>query len=288
MINLRSIGANPSLSQNFRFGEINTVIYHDCFDCPLSFAEIIKWKLNDSVEIKNICGVVARNGFCFLKGREGLIFKRALRQRISAKKMEIAQRASKIISLIPTVRMIAVTGSLAMENSDNESDIDLMVITKAGSLWTTRLFTYMVIHALGLSTRKPNDSQQKDKLCLNMWLDEDDLIWRKRNFYSAHEIAQIVPLVNKGETYEQFLYKNKWILNYWPNSVRISNLESRIRNKYSRFKILDSIFMVVEKLAFRFQYRHMKPRITHETVTSTRALFHPHDWSKIITRRLSP
>jgi D-beta-D-heptose 7-phosphate kinase/D-beta-D-heptose 1-phosphate adenosyltransferase len=271
-------------------GEKDSVLYHDIFDYPLDFSELIKWKVGKKSPVSTLQGSVIRErGFYLLRGREGLIYKRLLRKRASDKKKDMARRASKLLSFIPWVKMIGLTGSLSMENSTEESDIDLFFITKNGKLWTTRIFCYVVLWLNGYETRKPNNKDQRDKLCLNMWLDETDLMWPKndRNLYTAHEIAQIVPLINKDKTYENFLFLNKWILDYWPNSVRILNLESGIWNSRTKFKILNSIFSIVEKFAFRIQYGHMKPKITREVVTKTRAIFHPQDLSKKVLERLS-
>ena len=272
-------------------GEKFSIIYHNLFDFPLNFSEIIKWSSHRSFcdYGGKVVKVAHKNGFYYLEGREGLIYKRTLRKRISAKKLEIAKKASRLLSFLPGIKMVAVTGSLAMQNSTDESDIDLMIITKKGVLWTTRLFAYVVIHAFGFSARKPNDLHQRDKLCLNMWLDESDLVWQKkdRNIYTAHEIGQILPLVNKDKTFEKFLFENKWILDFWPNSVRISNFESGIWSEKTKFNILDSIFLVIEKICYWVQIQYMRPKMTREVATATRALFHPQDWGKVVLRRLS-
>lgn len=269
--------------KNLNNKEIASIIYHNLFDYPLSFSDLIKWTLDKPIReySEEKTNIVRKNGFYFLEGHEGLVYKRVLRKRISAKKNKIANKAAKLLSFIPWIKMIAVTGSLAMENASEESDIDLMIVTKKGLLWTTRIFTYLLISLFGIQTRKPADSNQKDKLCLNIWLDEGDLIWSKkdRNLYTAHEIAQIVPLVNKDNTYEKLIYQNKWILNFWPNAVRI-NKKDEINSKNINFS-------VVERFAYWLQRNHMKSKLTCETVTPTRALFHPQDWGKVIMNRLS-
>lgn len=201
--------------------------------------------------------------------------------------MKIAQNAARLLKLIPTIKMIAVTGSLAMENCSEDSDIDLMIVTGRGTLWTTRLFTYSLIRLFNIRTRNSSNKVQKDKLCLNVWLDESDLIWRQRNIYTAHEIAQIVPLVSKDKTYEKFLFKNKWVLSFWPNAARISE-ERRVKSeKVFTFYLFPFTLGVVENLAYQLQYGHMKSKITNEVVTKTRALFHPQDWGKIVLSRLT-
>jgi predicted nucleotidyltransferase len=286
MLNLYKIATQIESEQNsLSPGEELSVYYHNLFDYPLNFQDLIKWKANETQIARFEGSVIRKSGYFYQEGREGLIYKRLLRKRVSAKKMTIARRAAKTLSLIPTVRMVAVTGSLAMQNSSPESDIDLLVITGKGSLWTTRLISYLMLKLVGASVRKPHDKNEKDKLCLNMWLDESDTLCNKndRNLYTAHEIAQIVPLINKQGTYEKLLQNNKWILDFWPNSVRIA----KNKKSFNRVERKDSTFQVLEKFLFKIQRRHMKPKITREVVTSTRALFHPQNWGKVVMGRLS-
>lgn len=186
-----------------------SIRYHDIFDYKLTKPEAIKWQyINQKVTVSGI-----KN-----KGR-------LQREKYSQAKLLLATKAAEIISKIPTVKFVGITGALAMNNASRDSDIDLMIITKSGFLWTTRLFVYLLICLFGIQTRKPKYNLQKDMLCLNMWMDEHLLEWNKkdRNIYTAHEIAQIVPLVNKNNVYEKFLWQNKWILTYWPNAVAVQS-----------------------------------------------------------------
>lgn len=290
--------------------ELACLSYHSIFEYPLTMAELVRWiSGSKALVVRNQLPVISQtSGFYYLGKNEGIVLKRLMRKRISARKIEIAKKAAKIISLIPFVKTVALTGALAMENASDESDIDLMVITQKGTLWTTRLFTYLVLRiisiawppsAVNYAVRKPREKNQKDRLCLNMWLDESDLVWhsRKRNIYSAHEIAQVRPIVDRGGAYVKFISKNGWTKEYWPNAVKIRNQESGIsqawrfalRNKGRKSRIPNSFFLIrlFEKLAFKFQYAYMKSKITNETITPTRALFHPVDWGKYVLQKLA-
>jgi hypothetical protein len=133
------------------------------------------------------------------------------------------------------------------------------------------LAVYFLLFIFGYKLRKPRSLIQKDRFCLNIWLDETCLEWKKsdQNIYSAHEIAQIKPLLNKNNTYERFLFVNKWILNYWPKSVKINEMDVKTISKPGL------ILNVFEIAAFKLQYLYMKHKITKETVTSHKAIFHP-------------
>lgn len=264
--------------------ELTSLFYHDIFEYPLTMAELVKWSAGKKALISDrSIKANTRNGYFYLNGREGLVLKRLMRKRISSRKLEIANEAVKVFSLIPTIKLVAVTGALSMENASDESDIDLLIVTKKGTLWTTRLWVYITLRSFHFALRKPKDKVQKDKLCLNMWLDESDLAWyaKTRNTYTAHEIAQIRPLVNKANTYEKFISENKWVRDYWPNAVKMTE-QTEGSNK--RSTILPKF---IERLAFWLQYRYMKSKITREIVTPTRALFHPVDWGQFVLQKLS-
>ena len=275
----KNVSRRRLLSKTERY----SLLYHNIFDYPLTFAEMVKWNasVNFVAKILNV-PIEYREGYFFLKGRNGLIYKRVFRSRISDKKMEIAKKASRILSMIPSIKMVSVTGSLAMKNALDESDIDLFLITGKNFLWSTRALSYLLLRIFGFKIRKAGNRGQKDMLCLNMWLDESDLVWPKkdRNFYTAHEIAQSLPLVNKDKTYERFLRHNRWILNFWPNSVKILNSEPKIQNPHHKESLL-------ERTAYKIQLNHMKSKITREVITPTRAIFHPHDWGEYILSRLN-
>lgn len=263
------------------------VYYHNIFDYPLNLPDLIKWKvgLNGIKSFKNLSrvNIVKKNGFYFLQGREGLTYKRVSRERVSKNKKKTAKMVAEILSFIPGIKMIAITGSLAMNNSSEESDIDLMIVTSNNSLWKVRPVVYSLTFLFGFKRRIPMSSIQKDRLCFNLWLEESTLLWPKkdRNIYTAHEIAQIEPIINKGKTYEKFLFKNKWILDYWPEAVKIEKVkEEEINSKVKKPDLL-------EKIAFSIQYSYMKNKISREVVKYNKALFHPKDIGKAVVIKLS-
>lgn len=249
-----------------KFSDNVAVRYHKIFDYKLTKEEAIKWQYKkQKTEVSG------------LKNKS-----RLQREKYSKKKLLIAKKAAKLLSKVPTVLFVGITGSLAMMNTDKNSDIDLLIITKKNTLWTTRALVYLLFKVAGYELRKPEQNNEKDKLCLNMWLDESSLVWDKkdRNIYTAHEIAQIVPLVNKKNTYEIFLQSNSWVLNYWPNAVQIKITKT---TKHS----LKSDTNIFERIAFYIQYQYMKNKITNEIVAANKAVFHKNDWGKLISNKLS-
>lgn len=280
----------------FTRGQLFSLVYHDIFKYPLTEQELKKWVAVKEFSIINSqLSINQKNGFYFLAGHSRFVAKRLARERFSFKKLTIAKKAARVLSFIPTVKMVGVTGSLAMANAGQGGDIDLLVVTKKGNLWTTRLIAVLALLLVGIPVRKVGSSGQKDKICINIWLDETALSWSKksRNIYTAHEISQIIPLVNKEKIYEKFLWENKWILKYWPKAAKIPSakdikiLSKEENKKHSISRYLNILIsLLIEPIAFKLQYFYMKPRITRETITPTRALFHPVDWGKIVLKKL--
>ena len=252
-------------------------------------SELIKWKAGEKFKSTNFHEISVQDGHYFVVGKKHLIYKRILRKRISKRKILIAKKTARLLSFLPTIKMVALTGALCMENVEENADIDLLVISQKGTLWITRLASLLLVDIYGIKRRKYGDSEQKNRICINMWLDESDLILRKRNIYTAHEVAQLKPLIDKEKTYWRFIEKNKWVLNYWPNAIR--NKKDVARRAQKKQGLLSSPFysllsMAIEPLVRKLQYWYMRGKITKETVTPTRAFFHPNDWSKIVLSRL--
>ena len=262
-------------------GAASSIVYHDIFDYPLTLTELIKWEAG--VPLAPEVAIGSKNGFFFIASKEGQVLKRLMRKRVSARKFEIARRAGSLLGIIPWIKLVGITGALAMENADDAADIDLLIVTRRGTLWLSRLLALFMLLAVGFPIRRFGQKEQKDKLCLNMWLDESELSWpaKDRNPYTAHEIAQIVPLVNKRKTFESLIFANRWLKRFWPNAVVI-NTKAKPKTKKP-----NAVIELLEALAYLAQLKYMNSKITREVVTPTRAIFHPHDWGSLVLSKLT-
>lgn len=265
-----------------------SVIYHDIFDFPLKKEELFKWKAGLSTKKEALDKKINfEKGFFFVQGKKENIYKRLINAKVSKAKLLLAKKVAKKLKNIASVRMVALTGSLAMENAAEESDIDLMIVTSNGTLWTTRLIVYLTLLINGFLLRRVGESNEKDRLCLNIWLSENDLSWKKKNVFTAHEILQTKVLLDKDALYKKFIAENSWALDYWPNARETKR--SKKKNKENIFlKMILPILQIFEPLAFWAEYLYMKDKITRETITPTRALFHPYDWSRFVSSKMKP
>jgi len=119
-----------------------------------------------------------------------------------------AVRYGQIINALPFIRMVALTGSLALLNNDEASDLDYMLVAATGRVWLARLFTLI----FGRYTRAVGFS-----LCPNVIISNRHLSWRSRDLYLAREICQMVPIAGM-EVYAQLRQVNNWTESFLPNA----------------------------------------------------------------------
>lgn len=262
---------------------IKTLSYFDIFDYPLTFAEIKKY-LECEIEysddelydiIDSISVIQEANGYYYLLGRRQITEKRAERAHDSIKKIAKAQVLSKFLSVIPSIEYIGISGSLSMSNASEEDDIDLFFVTKKNTLWISRLAVSLLLQFIG-QKRKRNSKQVKDKICPNMFMSISALGFspKKRNLYIAHEIVQLKTLYDRNDTYSCLLAKNRWVSNFFPNFY----YPSPKKRKIGIFEnVILSAIKPFEKIAYYFQLAYMISKKSGETITNTKAFFHPVD-----------
>jgi hypothetical protein len=176
---------------------------------------------------------------------------------------------------------------LAMENTDAQDDIDLMIVARANRLWLTRLIVVPAVSTIA-NRRKPSKHSNSEvreswvnAICLNLFLDEDNLAVpkRKRNLYTAHEVGQAKPVIDKDGTYESFLRNNTWVDEYLPNLL--TGLVRKRKKKTLRRPPNHSLDFL-ERLAFKSQKVYMRSKRTREIVQRNAAFFHPRDTERLI------
>lgn len=283
---------------------LQTLIYADIFDYCLTSEElyqylIINKPLTFSAFRKVLSRIIANDGrintnksYYFLEGRKATVSLRQKREKWSQEKEKIALRIGGWFKLIPWVKMVGITGALAMANADEDDDIDLIVVTAEKRLWLTRFLAVLFTEILGVR-RRPNGKNIKDKICLNMFLDEEHLAVpeKERNLFTSHEVCQVKLVWDKDYIYKKFLWENRWVVGYLGNALMIEKIKNKnekiqIKNIKSR-KSLAEIGNFFEKAAFKFQLAYMKSRRTIEKTETGRVLFHPEDCMGWVMREYS-
>jgi hypothetical protein len=197
---------------------VQTVAYADVFDYPLTADELQRYLIGVPVSRGTLRGilsssrlvpsVLSRGGrYYTLAGREAAIDIRRARAATSVELWRRAVRYGRFIGNVPFVRMVAVTGALAMDNVA-DGDIDYLIVTEPKRLWLCRA---LVVGVVKLAARRGVT------LCPNYFLSERALVLEERNLFTAHEVAQMVPLMGLA-TYEQLRQLNPWCEAFLPNA----------------------------------------------------------------------
>jgi len=260
--------------------------YFDIFNYPLTAVQIQKFlgtKITGKKLLKNLSKIphalIRGKIYYFLPGRNEVVVKRLKKSNYSWERLEKVRKISKILGLIPSVRFIGVSGSTAMGNAQKSSDIDLFFVCAPHTTWITRFLVYSILSSLGqLRKRK---GTQTNTICANMFVDNRVISWnrKKRNIYTAHEIIQLLPLINKSQVYEEFLHANAWVSNYFPNFLFPKRIKKH--NSISFWSFLAP----VEYVFYKAQLFYMRSHKTREITTPTFIAFHPINYEKIILEK---
>ena len=88
--------------------------------------------------------------------------------------------------------------------------------------------------------RNKNSKRFKDKICLNLILDEDRMSFENQDLFTAHEIVQLLPVFEKDKTYQKFISANKWVKEY---SAKLASKSKT--NFHPKKNYLDKLMMVI-------------------------------------------
>lgn len=198
---------------------LSTIAYADIFDYPLTFEELHRYLIGRMVPPDQLHAVMsggdfARNhisrvhGFYTLPGRENIVRIRKQRAKFSAHQWSRANSYGQLIAGLPYVRMVAVTGALAMDNARPGDDIDYLIVTAPGRLWLCRAIIIGLVRWA---------DKRGERICPNYFLSERGLVFMQHSLYTAHELVQMIPLAGQ-RVYKRIRQLNTWALGFLPNA----------------------------------------------------------------------
>lgn len=276
------------MKEQIKLSIIDTLSYFDFFGYPLTI-EQLRLFLHKNVASKKLIKecleeipiIEKKYDYYFFSGREEIAIKRKVLQQSNLRKIEIASKYSSLLSFVPGVKLIALTGSVSMENASSDDDIDLFIITRKNTLWITRFLVLTIVKSLG-KKRGYKNRDIADKLCINMFLDERELEFFDKNIYIAHEIAQMKVLFDEQNTFKDLFKKNFWVQSFFPNIGLLKKKTNRQKRWFDFMFFSEKGLRIVNFISFIFQYLYMFNKITREKITLRRAFFHPNNISSII------
>lgn len=270
-----------------------TLTYSDHFDYPLNLDQLWFWQIASHHSRSRLSSWPYRTGdYYHLKGRSKLVKIRTSREHISSLKLNKARHMGNILRFVPSVQAVFITGALAMHNSPQNDDVDIMLVVTPHSLWITRLLVVVLFTLLGFR-RPPHLSEHssprvRDKICDNLYLDTDHLEIShlpynqfpanySTNLYLSHEILQAKCIFDRGGVHKNFLQSNSWVRKYLPVAYQETMKQlSETTNSYQlKAKSLSVLLFTFNFLLFTLQYLYMRSHLTREKIGLGYAFFHP-------------
>jgi hypothetical protein len=249
---------------------LRTVLYADIFDYALTPEEIHLFLIDhNSASLEQIQRALVTSTFLnqhlwqseefiVMTGREHLVPLRKERTLAAQHLWPRAMRYGTWLARLPFVRMVALTGALAMRNSpDTHDDLDYIVVTKPGRVWLARAFAVLLVRLVRL---------RGSEICPNYVVSENRLAQSRRDLFIAHEIVQMIPVY--GTTvYQRLLDENRWLKAFLPNAHNSPNLDHQeaTGNGWKRLKQLLEFTLggrvgdAIENWEFRRKFQRFSP-----------------------------
>lgn len=280
--------ATPAKQSQTTLGQalLAALCYFDLFRYPLTVEELRRYRFGGPSASPTVAETEAalaalpverRDGFWCLAGRAANVAERQRRYRLAEPKFRRARRFVRALSLLPSVRLVAVCNSLAMSNAHEESDIDLFVVVRPGTIWTTRLIAAGALAALGL---RPDEQTGADRLCLSFLVTEEALdlsrvALRPADPYLNYWLATLVPLFDAGGVFDRFVAANAWVGETLPGFTAPQAGHRRALPVRLTAPV-GGLTSLVEPLARRLQMRLFPPVIRRQANQSSDVLISDH------------
>lgn len=200
---------------------LRTLLYADIFDYPLTPHEIHYYLIETAAPLEAVQARLntspwlrahtdSRQGYVTLRDRPDLAALREARRQSSAALWPAARRWGAALGALPFVRLVAVTGALAVDNAPAGDDIDYLIVTTPGRVWLARALAVLLVRLARLGGVG---------LCPNYVLAETALAQQRRDLFVAHDLVQMVPLAGLG-VYADLRAANGWAAAYLPQAER--------------------------------------------------------------------
>jgi len=266
-----------------------TLSYFDLFSYPLNEEEVFFWlpakagrqEVKKALEELRKAGKISvKDGFYFFPQKNS-VEQRKKQESEAVEKIKKAQKAARLLGLLPGILLVGLTGNLAMKAAKKEDDIDFLIITRSGWLWRSRFLAIFLLELLGWR-RRPNQKEVRDKICLNLFLEEGHLALKKErhDLYTAHEILQMKPLVDKADAYQRFLQANFWAASFLPQAWG----EKKVKSEEGK-EVRAVSPPIIEKILADFQLKRISVHQSREEILPGQLFFHPQDRRGEMMRR---
>ena len=213
-----------------------SVLYASLFDYPLTLAQLRQTLIESTQTPSQILrtfdessalqsAIEYRDGFFYPRGQHLLVGERRHREARSRGLLRRYRPLLAVITALPYVRMVALSGSIAHLNLDGSGDLDLFIVTRGRHVWSVTVAVVALAKLLG----------QRRLLCANFVVSDERLAFDQPDLFTASQIIHLKPLVGQ-DVYRQLLDANPFVLRLYPNfhATNVGNLYFRRGRLFER------------------------------------------------------
>lgn len=216
---------------NVKQAVLATLAFFDLFDYPLTADEAHRYlfKLEARPEHVHIALRESKRieptgpyYQLFKPDAQNLSISREKNEQISQKLWQKIDCFRWVFALTPYLRLAAVCNTLAFNNADEESDIDLLIVAQKNRLFLCRMILTFWMQILGI---RRHGKKVKGRFCLSFFITEEtlDLSALQKgslDLYFAYWLLLLKPIYGKKEIAEQLASANRaWLKNFFFNPL---------------------------------------------------------------------
>ena len=209
-----------------------TVAYFDVFELPVAESHLSALIWGDAgfnlleleVAMTELEGALERrDGFLFLSGRAHLIAGRQERERLQTRLLKKAKHIKWLLRTTPFVEFVAVCNYLPLGVVEENSDIDLLVVTTPGRIFSARLLLTIFFQIVGM---RRHADKVEGRFCLSFYLNRhslslERLLIKPNDFYMAYWMLALWPLYGDKSIYQEMMRENeKWLQQYFSGTLQ--------------------------------------------------------------------
>lgn len=229
---------------------LKTLAFFDVVGMPVSFAAVRRWLWGRAElkpeELKSVIDWHATLGNRTTLREDGTI---ALIQK--------SRPWLKLLAMWPGVEALYLCNSVAFMNANEQSDIDVFIVTKPGQVWSTRFVLTALLQLLG---KRPKPGKEAGTVCLSFFVASDVLdlkaVALPQDVYFAYWLATLIPAFDPHDVEKRLLEIN---LDLLPNSS-INTFRRVQEAKLSSFFVATSRFVLWPAMLFS---RAVSPVLKH-------------------------
>ncbi len=230
-------------------------IKHNLFKYKANLLDIEK-ELNTLITEKK---VREEKGFYFLFQEDDLAKSRLDRySNYAINHSKLARKVAFFLSMIPFLRFIGICNNLAINNVNQNSDIDFLIITDKKYIWFVKGVAFIGLSVLRL--RRHGDKSAK-RVCLSFFISEDNLDLKPiakypYDIHLAYWSAQIIPVFDEG-VYQKFQKNNSWVQELIPAYPKYFDRSAEIKKLNSSIVFLKKIDEFILRLGLGFIFNQL-------------------------------